>query len=113
MSSFSHQQWDSVILSKKTKTNKSHTRSEKKSIGIFDPEQQTKNTVSNKTLSSAIRKARSEKKLSQTAVDKACNFPKNTVRDYENCKAVINPNQLNKLNSFFGVKLPRPKKTKA
>ena len=112
MSSFSHQQWDKVVLSKKPKPNNFHSQNEKKSNDNFDPDQQTNITISNKTLAIAIQKARAEKKITQTEVDRSCNFPKNTVRDYENCKAVINSNQLNKLNRVFGVKLPRPKKTK-
>lgn len=112
MSSYEHQDWKKVVLSKnaKTKTNNNHGNNEKKLVDKFDPENQTKLNVSNHELANAIRKIRSEKKMSQSEVDKSCDFPKNTVRDYENCKAVIDPNQLNKLNRLFGVKLPRPKK---
>lgn len=110
MSSHNHQDWEKVVLTKKTKTAPTFVHTEKKSVNNFDPEQQTKLTVSNLELANALRNTRTEKKISQSQLDQSCNFPKNTVRDYENCKAVINPNQLNKLNTVLGVKLPRPKK---
>lgn len=110
MSSFSHQDLKTVVIKRKTKTNRNYTGNGKKQHNEFDPDRPSKVKVSNRTLANAIQKARTEKKMSQTDVDNACNFPKNTVRNYENCKAVINPNQLNKLNRLFGVKLPRPRK---
>ena len=112
MSSFTYQNWEKTVLTKSAVKPKRYPRTEKKSVDNFDPEHQTNTTVSNKTLASAIQKARAEKKMSQSDLDRKCNFPKNTVRNYENCKAVVKPNELNKLNRVLNVKLPRPKKVK-
>ena len=77
----------------------------------FDPENTTKPTVSNHDLGLAIQRARAAKNsMTQSELDKACNFPKNTSRDYENGTAVIQHEQLNKMNSVLGTKLPRPHK---
>jgi putative transcription factor len=83
-----------------------------KDANDFDPENISKLPTSTLELKHAIQEARKNKKMSQADLDKACNFPRNTIRDYENGKAVLVPDQLNKMNTVLGVKLPRPKKTK-
>jgi ribosome-binding protein aMBF1 (putative translation factor) len=76
----------------------------------FDPETVKAPTISSKDLANAIQAGRQAKNLKQSDLDKLCNFPLNTTRDYESCKAVVNPNQLNTYNRVLDVKLPRPNK---
>lgn len=63
-------------------------------------------------LSRQIQQARCAKNppLSQKDLDKKCNFPSNTVRDYENGTATVIPDQLNILSRELGVQLKRPPK---
>ena len=85
----------------------------------FDPENIKRVITSNHDLGKAIQSARRKKVLNSSAfavtmtqseLDKACNFPKNTVRAYENGTATVIPEQLNTLNRILCVTLPRPKK---
>ena len=48
------------------------------------------------------------KNYPQRELDNLCMFPKNTISKYENGKAIIDHNQLNRLEKELGVKLPRP-----
>lgn len=77
----------------------------------FDPENIQGVVTSNHALGKAIQLARSnlDRPMTQADLDRACSFPKNTVRDYENGTAKIVPEQLNTLNRILGVVLPRPK----
>jgi ribosome-binding protein aMBF1 (putative translation factor) len=50
---------------------------------------------------------RISKNLTQEELNTKCNFPKNTIKDYENCIAIVNTQQLNKLNNILDVVLPR------
>jgi putative transcription factor len=90
--------------------NKNSETISSKSDNDFDPENITKPVTSTLELKLAIQQARTTKKWTQFDLDKACNFPSGTTRDYENGSAVIKPDQLNKLNRALGVKLPRPAK---
>jgi ribosome-binding protein aMBF1 (putative translation factor) len=122
--SFSHQDWNKVIL-KNPNANKTsgkangpigpaghvgparHAKPEN-----FDPSNIQNVTISSNELGKAISKARSEKKLKQLELDKLCCFPANTINKYENGTAVVNSSQITKMNSVLGVVLPRPKKIK-
>jgi len=73
----------------------------------FDPENIKAPTKAGSEIKQALQLARQAKKMSQSDLDKACAFPKNTVQNYENGTAVINPEQINKMNRVLGVKLPR------
>ena len=75
----------------------------------FDPDNMSSPLKSNRSLGITIMNARTNKKLSQRELDNLCMFPKNTISKYENGKAIINHNQLNKLEKELGVKLPRVK----
>lgn len=132
MSSSSDQDWEQRVLKKdnrvktteeKLKTgemvkvvrqginkNSKSTSGSSKSDNDFDPENISKPVTSTLELKLAIQQARTTKKWTQSDLDKLCNFPSGTIRDYENGTAVIKADQLNKLNKAFGVKLPRPKK---
>lgn len=84
----------------------------KKNINDYDPENIDVPVVSNRDLCIALQKARQNKNITQSELDKMCNFPKNTVRDYENGSAIIHVAQIMKMNTALGVKLPRPVKKK-
>ena len=64
-------------------------------------------------LSKQIQQARCAKEppVSQRDLDKKCNFPPNTVRDYENGTATVIPVQLTILSRELGVQLKRPPKS--
>jgi ribosome-binding protein aMBF1 (putative translation factor) len=64
-------------------------------------------------LSKQIQQARCAKEppLSQKDLDKKCNFPSNTVRDYENGTASVVPSQLAILSRELNVQLKRPPKS--
>ncbi len=65
-------------------------------------------------LGKQIQAARTAKKMTQSDLDKACCFPVNTTRDYENSKSgfIVNQTQLLKMENALGVKLTRPKAKK-
>lgn len=65
-------------------------------------------------LGRAIQTARTAKNMKQSDLDKACNFPANTVRNYENGTAIVNQAQITKMERALGsgTKLPRPKPKK-
>ena len=69
-------------------------------------------TTCPRELSIQIQQARGamEPKVTQKDLDKKCNFPPNTVRDYENGSANVVPAQLNILARVLGVQLKRPTK---
>lgn len=48
---------------------------------------------------------RLERSMKQTDVDRACSFPPNTIRDFENGRTVPTPTQLNVLNRVLGLAL--------
>lgn len=98
------------IVRRRTDNKQSGATLSQKAAHDFDPENATKIVTSNRDLGIALQKARTALKMSQSDVDKACSFAKNTVRDYENGKAVIVPAQINKMNLILKTKLPRPKK---
>ena len=67
----------------------------------------------NQGLAVQIQQARMAKKLTQSDVDKLCNFPVNTTKCYENKTIVVAREQLTLLSNALGVqfKMPRPKRT--
>lgn len=100
---------------KDTKPNSnsnSNQQLSKKLKNDFDPEAIVGQTLSTRELSNAIQQGRASKQITQTDLDKACMFPKNTTRDYENCSIQVNSEQINKMERVLGVKLPRPNKSK-
>lgn len=66
--------------------------------------------ISTKEIGLVIQNGRKQKNLSQKDLDKLCNFPPNTCQLYENGKAVIVTEQLNKIAKHLGIKIPRHKK---
>lgn len=136
--SMQYQDWDNVVLKKHDTVHQKEKKSNeidspslvrrqtsnspgvkvnsKKVIHEFDPENISAPTTSTHELGIAIQQARIAENnklkmnLTQTELDNLCSFPKNTIRDYENSSAIINPEQLNKINRVLGIKLPRPHK---
>lgn len=122
------QDWNEIVLRKKktkqeqirdgevkTVTKKTSNKKNNQIIGSraandFDPENIEKLVTSNRDLGIAIMNARNAKNMKQSDLDQRCNFPKNTVQNYENGKATVVPSQINTLERVLGVKLPRPKK---
>jgi ribosome-binding protein aMBF1 (putative translation factor) len=72
-----------------------------------DFENDEKNNIADRELARAIQMGRISKNLTQEELNKKCNFPKNTIKDYENCIAIVNTQQLNTLNNILDVVLPR------
>lgn len=64
------------------------------------------------SLGRQIQVARTAKNMTQSDLDKACNFPANTTKSYENSQAIINPAFVTKMQNVLGVKLTRPKPRK-
>lgn len=126
--SLPHQDWDTAVIhTTKTKkdliksgefqTVRKNTENKQKTNVLnktashdFDPENTQKPIVSNHDLGLAIQQARCAKTKTQSELDKACNFPKNTTKEYENGTAIILHEQLNKMNNVLETKLPRPNK---
>ena len=67
------------------------------------------NTVSS-DMRKVIQQGRQAKKWSQQQLANAINQPPKTVQEYENGKAVPNPQIISKIERALGVKLPRKKK---
>jgi putative transcription factor len=103
---------DIVVVAKQQHVGNKHTVNSmaKAAATDFDPENIKKVPVSSQELAAAIRTARAEKTWTQVELNQKCNFPANTIRDYENNTAVLNTQQLNTMNKILGVKLPRPSK---
>lgn len=111
-----HQDWQTVVFRKSDSKETKKTHTAPKPVD-FDPENITKPRLAGNELGRAIQKARSEKKnpstgraYTQSDLDKACNLPKNTVRDYENGTAKYNPDYVNRMAKVLDVVLPRPAK---
>lgn len=73
----------------------------------------TKLPHADRSLALQIQQARTEKKMSQTDLNKACSLPANTVRDYENGSAIIKQNELTLMSKVLGVQLKKPKTIKS
>jgi ribosome-binding protein aMBF1 (putative translation factor) len=130
MSSNNFQDWEPVTITR-TKTKKEEVKS-----GNCDTVKRKEATNSNKPatviskkdandfegiahipkptlqLKQAIQNARQTLKLTQSDLDKACNFSPNTVSNYENGTATVVPGDLQKMEKVLKVKLPRPPKKK-
>jgi ribosome-binding protein aMBF1 (putative translation factor) len=95
-----------MILKKKIFSKpKNNTKYQK--LDDYDTDDIKKIKIADRELSRAIQMARINKNMTQEDLNNECNFPKNTIKDYENCVARVNTQQLNKLNLILGVVLPR------
>lgn len=114
-----HQDWNPTILRKnntqfkkkgtsvlKTSGRKNAQRGQHANSKMDDNEYCPEKKVSHE-LKMQIQKARTGKKLTQKQLANQCNLTIKTIQDYENGKALPNPQILNKLNRVLGVKLAR------
>jgi hypothetical protein len=129
MASNDSQDWTPVVL----RRNKTHAEKikagqfvvEKRAVPTNKPKQEIINkgdandyeavgsvAKPDMTLRSAIMKCRVELQMTQSDLDKKCNFPQNTTRDYENGTAAILLQQLNIYDKILKTHLPRPRKKK-
>lgn len=115
--SFSHQDWTQVVLKKSIPA-------QKKSVTPQSQEAIRANKIDNGeitiptsslVLQKQIQQARTAKGMTQNDLNVRCNFPKNTVQQYENGNAVVNMAHVSKMSKILGVKLiaPKPKKIKS
>jgi hypothetical protein len=133
------QDWEPVILQKKrtdkdiiksgggtvVKKNVSNSNSNKvdngKSANDFDPEHIKKPPTSNIEMGKAIERGRmakkiikngEEKSMTQADLDRICNLPPNTVKNYENANSdtVVIPAHLLAIERALAIKIPRPHK---
>jgi ribosome-binding protein aMBF1 (putative translation factor) len=73
---------------------------------------------SDRSLSLQIQQARLAKQvgghtMTQSDLNKACNLPANTVRDYENGTAIVKQHELTAMSRALGVMLKKPKVAKS
>jgi len=128
MSSGNFQDWEPVVI-KTTKTKNQEMKAgnfetvKKKDAGNSNKQSVVLNqnqandydnigSIPKTTLSlrDAIQNARKALNLKQSDVDKACNFPANTVQTYENGSAIFKIADILKMEKVLKVKLPRPPK---
>ena len=60
-------------------------------------------------LAKTIQNARKEKNLTQDDLNKKCNFPPHTVKNYENGSAIPKQSELSQMSKHLGVVLKKPK----
>lgn len=60
-------------------------------------------------MSLEIQNKRKELNLTQKEANDKCQLPPNTINKYENMTAIINQNELTKINKGLGLKLKKPK----
>jgi ribosome-binding protein aMBF1 (putative translation factor) len=60
----------------------------------------------------SMQEARVSKGWTQDDLAKNCNLPKETIRDYENGKAVVKQVEISKINKALGIQLKKPKTIK-
>lgn len=60
----------------------------------------------------AIQAARNSKKWTQDELAKNCQLPRETIRDYENGKAIVKQVELSRINKALGLNLKKPKPIK-
>jgi len=110
-----NQDWEDKIFRKPIKPAtkvQPPSASQINKVSNFDPDSITAPTQSTLPLGSAIQQARTSKQMTQADLDKACSFPRNTVRKYESNETVYNAAEVNKMAGVLGVTLPRPQKPK-
>ena len=96
--------FEPMILHKKIKSKSQNNTKYQK---LNDFENNEKINIADRELARAIQMGRISKNLTQEELNKKCNFPKNTIKNYENCIAIVNTQQLNILNNILDVVLPR------
>ena len=111
------QEWDPMILNKKTKSDKSKDASSSNTVKYSDEAHRLRKIENNDeaqpiakvshNLRLEIQKARTAKKLSQKQLANLINQQESVVKDYESGKAIPDNNIINKLSKALGVKLKK------
>jgi len=96
--------FEPMVLHKKIKS-KSQNNTKYQKLNDFENDE--KINIADRELARAIQMGRISKNLTQEELNTKCNFPKNTIKNYENCIAIVNTQQLNILNNILDVVLPR------
>lgn len=113
---FAHQDWTPVVLKKSTPVQKKSITPQSEQAIRANKIDNGEITLPTSTieLRKQIQQARTAKGLTQDKLNVLCNFPKNTVQQYENGSAVVNMGHISKISKILGVKLvaPKPKKVK-
>tara|TARA_Y200000002_G_scaffold361023_1_gene346764 strand:+ start:312 stop:653 length:342 start_codon:yes stop_codon:yes gene_type:complete len=109
------QDWKPVIFKKKTPLEK-----KKQKVNSIRISQGTKKIVENpdsfhvnrvtKKMGKQISSARLTTKLSQKELANKINIPLKTLQEYENGKATVNGNIINKINRVLNIKIIRDDK---
>jgi ribosome-binding protein aMBF1 (putative translation factor) len=71
-------------------------------------EEVVKPPISNAILSKQLQTARLSKKLSQDELNKICNLPPNTIKNYELNKAIAKTSELSAIGKKLGISLKMP-----
>ena len=111
------QDWDPMILNKKTKPDKSKDGGSSNTVKYSDEAHRLRKIENNDevqpiakvshNLKLEIQKARTAKKLSQKQLANLINQQESVVKDYESGKAIPDNNVINKLSKALGVKLKK------
>jgi putative transcription factor len=109
------QDWKPVIFKKKTqmeinneKVSTLHTSQSSKKTEE-NPDSFKINRITGK-MGKQISEARVAKKISQKQLANMINLPQKTIQDYENGKAKVDGNIINKLNRVLNIKIHRDDK---
>jgi len=111
----SFQDWETVVLTKKSTEKKSVAQVDEKVVRdshLDSNEQETlRHRTSGKDFGKAMQKARLDKKMSQKVLANALNVKQNVIAEYESGKAIVKDSRfINKCQSVLGVILPSVKK---
>lgn len=101
--------YETVIIGRKSHLNTKPAvkimpkTSNANNINIDDLEEEiVKLPIATYDIKTALQKARVSKGLTQDQLNEKLSLTKGTIRDYENGKAVLNQNVLNKINRVLG-----------
>tara|TARA_B000000565_G_scaffold246157_1_gene214525 strand:+ start:13 stop:348 length:336 start_codon:yes stop_codon:yes gene_type:complete len=111
MHNYNHQDWDTVILNKKSKSNnikKNNFKTINKVINYdAEPEKQKFISLSNSRL---IQQARCNQNLTQKQLANQLNVEQKLIQCYESGKVVPNYNIMIQLENILKIKLDKKKK---
>lgn len=94
-----------VQIVKKQTTNKQNVTQNAKKI----ENEEVQLVKATHDMSIAIQAKRTELKITQKEANDRCQLPPNTLAKYENMTAIVNQNELTKINKGLGLQLKKPK----
>lgn len=115
--SFTHQDWDPVVLNKNTKPKpsdghqavKSHMNKPSNGIKVEkvyydkDEEPENKPVMIDKEFGMLVQKFRTAKGLTQKELAQAINLPVQVINEYERGTGVRNSNYVSKIKNYLGI----------